>query len=186
MTVPRRIDGVKITQLQEERGWTNTDLARESNLSVSTIIRVKNNEAHNSSNFTVKCLAKAFGCDPAEFFKPEAIAEAINDSIAQTVSNVVTEAIAEAVTVVIDEVAPDTSPETLANTIPEMQLNMPLDLNINNYIERMAEAHRQEIDTLVKSHDDHLQELRKEKHAWQTITVILAVAVIICTFFHLR
>lgn len=180
--MPRRIDGEKITALQDEMNMTNADLARESGVSVSTIIRIKKNEAHNSSNYTVKSLAKAFGCQPADLYKEEAVKEAINESLAQTVSNVVAEAVAEAVSVVVDEVAPDVPPETVAQKIPEMQLNMPFDLNIQTYFDRMVTSHQLQIENLEKSYTHHIEDLRKGKHAWQAIAAVLALALLVCLF----
>ena len=180
--MPRRIDGEKITALQDEMNMTNADLARESGVSVSTIIRIKKNEAHNSSNFTVKSLAKAFGCQPADLYKEEAVKEAINESLAQTVSNVVAEAVAEAVTVVVDEVAPDASPETVAEKIPEMKINMPFDLNVQKYFDRRVISHQLEIEKLETSYSNHINDLRKGKQAWQAIAAVLALAVFVCLF----
>ena len=183
--MPRRIDGEKITALQDEKNMTNADLARESGVSVSTIIRIKKNEAHNSSNFTVKSLAKAFGCQPADLYKEEAVKEAINEALAQTVSNVVAEAVAEAVTVVVDEIAPDTPLEAVAETIPEMKLNMPFDFNIQEYFDRMVTTHQLEIENIEKTYTNHLNDLRKEKHAWQAVNFALAIALFVSILLHI-
>ena len=183
--MPRRIDGEKITALQEEMNMTNADLARESGVSVSTIIRVKKNEAHNSSNFTVKSLAKALNCQPADLYKEEAIKEAINEALAQTMSNIVAEAVAEAVTVVVDEIAPDTPMEAVAETIPEMQLNMPIDFNMQEYFDRLVTTHQLEVENIEKTHANHINDLRKEKHAWQAVTFILAIALFVSILLHI-
>ena len=184
--MPRRIDGAKVIALMEERDWTNADLAEHSHLSVSTIGRIKKNEAHNSSNITVRYLARAFGCQPADLYKEEAIKEAINESLTQTVTNVVAEAVAEAVTVVVDEVAPSVSPETVAKNIPPIELDLPIDFNAQLYFDRIEAAHKQQVSLMEAAHSEHLRDLRKDKRNWQIISAISFVVVIVCFVFSLR
>lgn len=176
--MPRRIDGAKVAAMMDERDWTIADLATHSGLSASTIGRIKKNEEHKSSNFTVKSLARAFGCEPADLYKPEAIKEAINESLAQKASNVVAEAVAEAVTVVMEEVAPDVPQETVASTIPSMEVNFPFDLNVQAYFDRMVARHEDEVETLKKTHSDHLADLRRECRHWRTISAVCAIAAV--------
>ena len=184
--MPLRLSGCKVRERMLTKNITPADLAKKSGLSTSTIDRITNDRANSYSNFTIKRLADALDCEPFELFTDEAVKAALNEAFSQSIENVVAEAVTEAVTVVVDNVAPDTSAEALADNVPKMTVNVPPALDIPTYIDHLIAEHEKEIERIIESNNAQTKELRKEKRAWQTITAVLAVAVFVCTFFHLR
>lgn len=51
----------KIKELRERRGWSQSELARQSGVSRSNIIRLENEPDVETSTTTLKALADAFG-----------------------------------------------------------------------------------------------------------------------------
>lgn len=184
--MPVRLDGKKIAALMAERGLTNEDIVKMTSLSPSTVDRVKNNRAERYSDHTVHQFAKALNCKPFELYKEEILKEAIGTSANQLVEDIVAQAVTEAVTVVVEEVAPETPVKSVVASVPDMTVNLPQALDIPTYIDHIIAEHEKEIETLVSTHSEYIKELRKEKRAWQIITAVLAIAVFVCTFFHLR
>jgi transcriptional regulator with XRE-family HTH domain len=184
--MPLRLSGKKVKERMLVLNITPAELSKRSSLSPSTIDRITNDRANSYSNYTVKRLADALNCETFELFTEEAVKEAINEALSMAVENVVAEAVTEAVTVVVDEVAPDTPAQTVAENVPTMTVNVPPALDIPTYIDHIITKHEQEIEKLVSSNDAHIRELQKEKRAWQAIAAVLALAVFVCTFFHMR
>lgn len=184
--MPVRVSGQKVREKMMSLNITTADLIKKTGLSVSTIDRITNDRATSYSAYTIKKLADALHCEPFEIFTEEAVKAAINEALSQAVENVVAEAVVEAVTVVTDEVAPEAPAETVAEAVPPISVTVPPALDIPAYIDHIIAEHKQEIENITKSHDNHIADLRREKHAWQGIAGVLAAAVVVCALLLMR
>ncbi len=55
---------VRIQELREAQGWSQSELARRCSLSQSAISRLESGESQGVDFDTLEKLAKALGCDP--------------------------------------------------------------------------------------------------------------------------
>lgn len=79
----RRQLAAKLKQRRRYKGWTEAELAQESGVSIETISRLENARTENPRDYTIRCLAKAFGLTSDELAGPRLSPEEM-DEAAQT------------------------------------------------------------------------------------------------------
>lgn len=63
--VEQAIDGRKLRDLRLARGWTQSDLSRQSGVEQATISRLERGRTPNTYGTTIQALARTLGVEPA-------------------------------------------------------------------------------------------------------------------------
>ena len=170
--MPSRLSATKIRAKMKAKNISPTAMAHLTALSPSTVDRVINGRATGYNDHTAQCFADALGCTVMEILDDEYVAPAITNAVSSVVETAIVEAVAEAVTVVVDDVSPKTPSGSVAETVPDMTVHLPQALDLAAYFASVQEDHKREIRELKELHNEHLNDMRREKNAWRMVAII--------------
>lgn len=185
--MPKRLSGTKILAIMKVEGITQTELIRRSTLSPSTVEKVVHNRATRYSDYTAQCIADALGRTVMDIVDDEYVAPVINSAVSASIETAIVGAVAEAVNVVVDDVSPRTPPESAAQAVPDMTVHLPPALDVAKYVDHLQTDHQRELAEIKAAHQEHLNDIRREKNAWRMVALsacgLIAVGMLFLLFF---
>ena len=185
--MPKRLSGTKILAIMKVEGITQTELIRRSTLSPSTVEKVVHNRATRYSDYTAQCIADALGRTVMDIVDDEYVAPIISSAVSSSFETAIAGAVAEALTVVVDDVSPRTPSESVAQTVPDMTVHLPPALDVSQYVKTIQEEHQRTVEELKAAHQEHINDIRREKNAWRMVALsacaLIAIGMLFLLFF---
>lgn len=185
--MPSRLSATKIRAKMQTKHISPSAMVPLTTLSASTVDRVINGRATGYNDHTAQCFANALGCTVMEILDDEYVTPVINSAVSASIETAIVGAVAEAVNVVVDDVSPRTPPESAAQAVPDMTVHLPPALDVAKYVDHLQTDHQRELAEIKAAHQEHLNDIRREKNAWRMVALsacgLIAVGMLFLLFF---